>query len=61
MMAKKALRDRPWPRWLITACLLGSLAVGCQASDSRPKTDPEALKREAEKLRMEHERETHNR
>ena len=41
--------------------LLGLLAVGCQREAPAPQSDPKALQREAEKLKKEHDRETHNR
>jgi hypothetical protein len=41
--------------------LPGLLAVGCQREAPAPQSDPKALQREAEKLKKEHDRETHNR
>ncbi len=61
MAARNGFSNLHWGRGLMAACLLSSLVLGCQPTASAPQTDPNALKREAEKLKKEHDRETHNR
>jgi hypothetical protein len=51
-------RRNRWPgRALVVACILFGLASGCAPDPPLPKPDPDALKKEADELNRQRQRE----